>query len=89
MRQESIIRDIERALTAIARSLGHRDLGRQVERRLGFFIGRETLVPSEHPKLGRWTTCIYPKLAASALSPARFFRLPPNRVVELGNQIET
>jgi KUP system potassium uptake protein len=26
------------------------------------------------------------RLAASALSPARFYRLPPNRVVELGTQ---
>jgi KUP system potassium uptake protein len=53
-----------------------------------FFIGRETLVAAEQPKLGRWTTWLYLKLAASALSPARFFQLPPNRVVELGSQIE-
>jgi KUP system potassium uptake protein len=26
-------------------------------------------------------------LAQSALSPARFYRLPPNRVVELGTQV--
>ena len=53
-----------------------------------FFIGRETLVASENPRLGRWTTWLYLRLAASALSPARFFHLPPNRVVELGSQIE-
>jgi len=53
-----------------------------------FFIGREALVASEHPRLGRWTTWLYLRLAASALSPVRFFRLPPNRVVELGTQIE-
>jgi KUP system potassium uptake protein len=53
-----------------------------------FFIGRETLVPSESPALGRWSTWIYLRLAASALSPARFYRLPPNRVVEFGTQIE-
>jgi len=52
-----------------------------------FFIGRESLVPSEHPILGRWTTWIYLRLAASALSPARFYHLPPNRVVEFGTQI--
>ncbi|HLY07009.1 MAG TPA: potassium transporter Kup [Rhizomicrobium sp.] len=53
-----------------------------------FFIGRETLIASQHPKLGRWTTWLYLRLAASALSPARFYQLPPNRVVELGSQIE-
>lgn len=52
-----------------------------------FFIGRETLVPSEHSALGRWASRVYLQLAASALSPARFYRLPPNRVVEFGTQI--
>jgi KUP system potassium uptake protein len=51
-----------------------------------FFIGHETLVPSDHPVLGRWRTWLYMTLAASALSPARFYHLPPNRVVELGTQ---
>jgi KUP system potassium uptake protein len=27
------------------------------------------------------------RLASSALSPVRFYHLPPNRVVELGTQI--
>ena len=52
-----------------------------------FFIGRETLVPAEHPALGRWRTWLYMQLAANALSPARFYHLPPNRVVELGTQV--
>jgi KUP system potassium uptake protein len=52
-----------------------------------FFIGRETLVPAEHPVLPRWRTWLYIKLAANALSPARFYHLPPNRVVELGAQV--
>ncbi len=52
-----------------------------------FFIGRETLVPAEHPALGQWRTWLYMRLASSALSPVRFYHLPPNRVVELGTQI--
>jgi len=52
-----------------------------------FFIGRETLVPAENPLLGRWRTWLYMQLAANALSPARFYHLPPNRVVELGTQV--
>jgi KUP system potassium uptake protein len=52
-----------------------------------FFIGRETLVPAENPAIGKWRTWLYVHLAGSALSPAKFYRLPPNRVVELGTQI--
>ena len=51
-----------------------------------FFIGHETLVPAEHSALGRWRLWLYMRMAASALSPARFYHLPPNRVVELGTQ---
>jgi KUP system potassium uptake protein len=52
-----------------------------------FFIGRETLVPAEHPALGHWRTWLYMRLASAALSPAKFYHLPPNRVVELGTQV--
>ncbi|HKD21666.1 MAG TPA: potassium transporter Kup [Rhizomicrobium sp.] len=52
-----------------------------------FFVGRETLVPAEHPALGQWRTWLYIRIASSALSPARFYHLPPNRVVELGTQV--
>jgi KUP system potassium uptake protein len=52
-----------------------------------FFIGHETLVPAEHSALGRWRTWLYMRLASNALSPARFYHLPPNRVVELGAQV--
>ena len=52
-----------------------------------FFVGRETLVPGEHPVLGTWRTWIYAQLAQNALSPAKFYHLPPNRVVELGTQV--
>jgi KUP system potassium uptake protein len=52
-----------------------------------FFIGHETLVPGDHPALGRWRTALYTWLASGALSPARFYHLPPNRVVELGTQV--
>jgi KUP system potassium uptake protein len=52
-----------------------------------FFVGRETLVASSHPHLKRWRVALYTWLASNAQSPARFFCLPPNRVVELGTQI--
>jgi KUP system potassium uptake protein len=52
-----------------------------------FFVGRETLVPGEHPGLKRWRIALYTWLASNALAPARYYQLPPNRVVELGTQI--
>ena len=52
-----------------------------------FFIGRETLIPAERSELGSWRGRLYRAMASAALSPARFYHLPPNRVVELGTQI--
>jgi len=52
-----------------------------------FFVGRETLLPGEHPVLGGWRTWLYTLLVSNALSPAKFYHLPPNRVVELGTQV--
>ena len=52
-----------------------------------FFIGRETLVPAEKSELGTLRNSLYRAMASNALSPARFYHLPPNRVVELGTQI--
>ena len=52
-----------------------------------FFLGRETLVPGQHPSLPRWRVAVYMWLVSNALSPARFFNLPPGRVVELGTQV--
>jgi KUP system potassium uptake protein len=52
-----------------------------------FFVGRETLVAGEHPGLKNWRIGLYTWLASNALAPARYYALPPNRVVELGAQI--
>lgn len=52
-----------------------------------FFVGREMLVPASRPVLRPWRIALYTWLASNAYSPARFFRLPANRVVELGTQI--
>jgi KUP system potassium uptake protein len=52
-----------------------------------FFVGRETLVPGTHPGIASWRIGLYTWLASNALAPARFYGLPPNRVVEFGTQI--
>jgi KUP system potassium uptake protein len=74
--------DVPKALQA-ARALG---LAIDVDN-TSFFVGRETLVPGSRPGLARWRVGLYTWLASNALAPAKFYRLPPNRVVELGAQI--
>jgi KUP system potassium uptake protein len=52
-----------------------------------YFLGRETLVPGVQPELSRWRVGLYMWLASNALSPAKFYQLPPGRVIELGTQV--
>src|SRR3954449_3972300 len=54
-----------------------------------YFLGRETLiVTSRDSGMATWREKIFASMMRNAESAARFFRLPPNRVVELGAQIE-
>lgn len=53
-----------------------------------YFLGRETILPARHPLLPRWRAWLFRLLARNALQPTTFYRLPPNRVVELGVQVE-
>jgi len=58
------------------------------EMETSFFLGRETLVPSQHSKLGKWRRDWFISLSHSASATKTFFRIPPNRAIELGNQIQ-
>ena len=53
-----------------------------------YFIGRNTIVGSEHPLMPRWQQKLFLMLARFATSPGDFFGLPANRVVELGGRLE-
>jgi KUP system potassium uptake protein len=54
-----------------------------------YFLGRETLIVTSRPSgMAMWREKIFASMMRNAESAARFFRLPPNRVVELGAQIE-
>ena len=56
-----------------------------------FFIGREKLVSrpqSRRTVIWRWRDKLFILLSNLALDATEFFRIPPNRVVELGGQIE-
>jgi len=53
-----------------------------------FFISRETLILSPHAKRERWCAPLFLALSTLSLGATQFFGLPPNRVVELGIQVE-
>jgi KUP system potassium uptake protein len=53
-----------------------------------FFLSREKVVPSVNPDLPPWREGIFATLSALAMNATEFFKIPPNRVVELGTQIE-
>ncbi|MBZ4416589.1 potassium transporter Kup [Myxococcus sp. RHSTA-1-4] len=53
-----------------------------------FFLGRETLIVSKHPGMARWREALFVWMSRNARSATAFFRIPPNRVVELGAQVE-
>ncbi|MFN2385777.1 MAG: potassium transporter Kup [Thermoanaerobaculia bacterium] len=53
-----------------------------------YFLGRETLLASRKAGMALWREKLFGVLSRNALPATNFFRLPPNRVVELGAQIE-
>jgi KUP system potassium uptake protein len=53
-----------------------------------FFLGRDTIIPSRRPGMALWRERLFAWMTRSATSAMDFFKLPPNRVVELGTQVE-
>ncbi|MFA7240582.1 MAG: hypothetical protein WC091_10745 [Sulfuricellaceae bacterium] len=52
-----------------------------------FFLGRETLIPRIGSEMALWRAKLFIALFRNAGSAAGFFKLPPNRVVEMGTQV--
>jgi KUP system potassium uptake protein len=52
-----------------------------------FFLGREVLVRAMVPKLPRWRLFLFLLLARNAVPATEFFRIPSDRVVELGVRV--
>jgi KUP system potassium uptake protein len=53
-----------------------------------YILSRNLLTPAKRPTLPAWRQKLFMFLARNAHLPAEYFRLPPNRVVELGMQVE-
>ncbi len=53
-----------------------------------FYLGREELIPTGNTPMARWRKKLFVFMGRNARAATQFFGLPPNRVVELGAQIE-
>ncbi len=53
-----------------------------------FFLSRETLIPTDRPQMALWREKIFIGMQRNAGSVTAYFRIPTNRVVELGTQVE-
>ena len=72
------------ALLAMAEAQGLRARPQETS----FYLGRETLLPDGPARLARWRKMLFILMARNAQSATAFFNLPPNRVLELGAQIQ-
>jgi KUP system potassium uptake protein len=53
-----------------------------------YFLSRQTLIAAERPGMALWREKLFAWMVRNAESAMAFFKLPTNRVVELGSQIE-
>jgi len=52
-----------------------------------FFLGRETLIPKLGSEMAYWRELLFVAMFRNAGSATAFFKIPSNRVVELGTQV--
>jgi KUP system potassium uptake protein len=54
---------------------------------VSYFLGRETVVRAMAPKLSLWRLWLFLLMARNAVPATEFFRIPSDRVVELGVRV--
>ncbi|WP_373974285.1 potassium transporter Kup [Chitinibacter sp. SCUT-21] len=53
-----------------------------------FFLSRETIVEAKYPSMSWWRRRLFSLMSRNATRVTNFFKIPPNRVVEMGMQVE-
>lgn len=53
-----------------------------------FFLNRETIISTPDGGMAQWRERMFATMARNASSAVDYFKIPTNRVVELGTQIE-
>jgi KUP system potassium uptake protein len=56
--------------------------------KVSYFLGRERVLASDRPGMALWREQLFIIMGRNSRSATDFFRLPPDRVVELGAQVE-
>ena len=54
---------------------------------VSYFLGREVMVPAMAPKMPLWRLWLFLVMARNAVPATEFFRIPSDRVVELGVRV--
>jgi KUP system potassium uptake protein len=66
-----------------------REHGLAIDPRMAtYFLSNNTLLPSKRPGMALWRERIFAFMSRNSTRPVQYFRIPPNRVVELGMQVE-
>ncbi|ATE65795.1 potassium transporter Kup [Rhizorhabdus dicambivorans] len=55
---------------------------------VSYFLSRQTLIATEHPGMALWREKLFSWMMRNSETAMEFFKLPSNRVVELGSQVE-
>jgi KUP system potassium uptake protein len=75
--------DVPKALASL------HELGLRIDpAKTSYFLGRETLLPTGRSHMWRWRKSLFAIISRNARPATAHFCLPPNRVVELGMQID-
>ncbi|ARP77263.1 potassium transporter Kup [Bordetella genomosp. 6] len=77
--------DVPEALRQVAEAYPEIDLEPM---RTSFYLSRQTVVAARRPAMARWRRALFAFMARNATRSTRFFKIPPNRVVEMGMQVE-
>ncbi len=78
--------DVPKALATVGRISG-RDFDLM---ETSFFLSRETIIPvaSTLSGMALWREHLFATMSRNAGSPAEYFNIPPNRVIEIGTQVQ-
>jgi KUP system potassium uptake protein len=53
-----------------------------------FFLGRETMLATKRAGMARWRTHLFAFLSRNSQPATKFFKIPPDRMLEIGTQFE-
>ncbi|MDQ2893626.1 MAG: potassium transporter Kup [Pseudomonadota bacterium] len=74
----------------IPAALAHAEaiIGKLSPARTSYFISRQTVIASKRHGMALWREHLFAGMLRNSATAMDFFKLPPNRVVELGSQVE-